>query len=152
MLFELPYNDGHYATDLARLCKLYNVTETSSGSYTVQGQSGNFFSLEFYEQPQLTPDADRSDFPLSVGRREDAESPPAASVEPVTYDAYQTWSPTVVDTHGFGTGQHLTPSASSSGPSKKRNSPEAGVITGIHTITMPGKAAPLVDFSYRIAP
>ena len=34
----------------------------------VQGSSGKDFTLVFYEQPQLEPDAEKTDFPLSVWR------------------------------------------------------------------------------------
>ena len=66
MLFEVPYGRGDYATELARLCREYGVTGTSSSNYRVQGCSGKDFTLHFYEQPQVEPDPDKTDFPLSV--------------------------------------------------------------------------------------
>ena len=71
MLFQLAYADGHYAIELARLCRKYGVTGTSSDSYLVRGRSGKEFTLLFYDQPQLAPDADKLDFPLSVWTTQD---------------------------------------------------------------------------------
>ena len=69
LLFGVPYS-AYYASDLSRLCKEYGITEMSAGSYKIQGHSGKDFKLVFFEQPQLTPDAEKSDFPLSVWKTE----------------------------------------------------------------------------------
>ena len=74
LLFQVAYADGDYANELARLCRNYGVTATSSGSYMVQGQSGKQFTLLFYEQPQLAPDADKLDFPVTVWKTQDGHA------------------------------------------------------------------------------
>ena len=66
MLFQVSYADGQYATELARLCTAYGVTGASSANYMVQGWFGKQFRLLFYDQPQLAPDAEWFDFPLTV--------------------------------------------------------------------------------------
>ena len=68
MLFQVAYGAGDYATELARLCREHGVTHTSSCNYKVQGSSGKKFRLSFYEQPQLEPDVEKTDFPLMVWR------------------------------------------------------------------------------------
>ena len=74
MLFEVLYGGGEYATELARLCREYGVTGTSSSKYKVQGFCGKDFTLVFFEQPQLEPDAEKTDFPLSVWTTQDRVS------------------------------------------------------------------------------
>ena len=74
MLFEVLYGGGEYATELARLCREYGVTGTSSSKYKVQGLRGKDFRLVFFEQPQLEPDAEKTDFPLSVWTTQDRVS------------------------------------------------------------------------------
>ena len=103
MLFQLSYADGQYATELARLCRDYGVTGTSSGSYMVQGQSGKQFTLVFYHQPQLAPDADKCDFPMTVWVAQQGHAGPGAcesrndcsewqEVTPTTIDGRSTWT------------------------------------------------------------
>ena len=74
MLFEVVYGGGEYATVLARLCREYGVVGTSSRKYKVQGLQGKEFRLVFFEQPQLEPDAEQTDFPLSVWATQDRVS------------------------------------------------------------------------------
>ena len=96
MLFQLAYADGHYASELARLCRKYGVTGTSSGSYLVRGQSGKEFTLLFYEQPQLAPDADKLDFPVSVWTTQDMLEEASAVTEFGEWDAR---TPTTIHGH-----------------------------------------------------
>ena len=66
MLFQVSYAGGQYATELAYLCTAYGVTGESSAKYIVRGACGKLFTLVFYDQPQLDPDVESSDFPLTV--------------------------------------------------------------------------------------
>ena len=66
MVFQVNYAGGQYATKLAYLCRTYGVTSMSSANYTVVGASGKLFRLLVYDQPQLEPDVESSDFPLTV--------------------------------------------------------------------------------------
>ena len=66
MVCQVNYAGGQYATELAYLCRTYGVTWPSSAKYTVEGASGKLFRLLFYDQPQLDPDVESSDFPLTV--------------------------------------------------------------------------------------
>ena len=78
MLFQVSYADGQYATELARLCTAYGVTGASSANYMVQGWFGKQFRLLFYDQPQLAPDAEWFDFPLTVCLAQQGHAGPGA--------------------------------------------------------------------------
>ena len=82
VLFEVPWGDL-YPMELARLCKEYGVSETSPDC--VLSASGKEFTLIFYEQPQVVPDAEKTDFPLSVWRTRgivDSASVEAEMIDP----------------------------------------------------------------------
>ena len=94
MLFQLSYAGGQYATELARLCSDYGVTGTSSGSYMVQGQSGRQFTLLFYHQPQLAPDADKWDFPMTVWVAQQGHAGPDTCENRTECSDWQEFTPT----------------------------------------------------------
>ena len=96
VLFQVAYADGDYANELARLCRNYGVTATSSGSYMVRGQSGKQFTLLFYEQPQLEPDADKLDFPVTVWMAQDGHAGPGASERGMDISECETVTPTTI--------------------------------------------------------
>ena len=105
MLFQLSYAGGQYATELARLCRDYGVTGTSSGSYMVQGQSGKQFTLLFYEQPQLAPDADKFDFPMTVWVAQHGHAGPGACERGKDFSDCETVTPTTIrDNSTVGSG------------------------------------------------
>ena len=78
MLFQVSYAGGQYATELACLCTAYGVTGASSAKYMVQGASGKQFRLLFYDQPQLAPDVESLDFPLTVWLAQEGHAGPGA--------------------------------------------------------------------------
>ena len=113
MLFQVSYADGQYATELARLCTDYGVTGASSGNYMVQGWSGKQFTLLFYDQPQLAPDADRFDFPMTVWVAQQGHAGPGACESRTDCSEWQELTPTTIDGRGHSSGRSWTSSGSS---------------------------------------